>query len=156
MLKMSCSLSYQGAATFETRVVGNLLQVTRTDTATGWNFPLFATCCAPATCRDRDFAVVLTDTVGNGWSGNQLEITDCSGKILASNITMARGRLDGVEICVPDSDGLIVKASGGSRPEEVRWFLLEQHRRVLMAGGALASVSLNCPVGEFFFFLHCY
>jgi len=146
IMKMTCTISHTGSETFTTQVVGNLLKVTRTDTTSGWSFPLYATCCAPSACHDRDFAVVLTDTVGNGWSGNQLEITDCSGKVLATNITMARGRLDGVEMCIPNSDGYIVKVGGGTRPEEVRWFLLEERRRVLMAGGALASVSLNCPV----------
>lgn len=59
---------------------------------------------------------------GDGWEGSTMEITSCTGEVLATGLTVTDGFYKFETECFPfDLSGFIVEVGGGSYESEIYW-----------------------------------
>eukprot|EP01048_Picozoa_sp_COSAG05_P011432 COSAG05_NODE_1077_length_5955_cov_2.032787_1_plen_134_part_00 len=102
-------------------------------------------------CEDNDWDFHMTDTWGDGWSGNTATVSDCEGNVLADPLTLGSGSSGVFDVCLAPSDGYGISVGGGSYASEVGWSLLDSEGNVILTGdgaGTQFTCSCGCDAGK--------
>ena len=93
-------------------------------------------------CRGTILAVTMSDSYGDGWNGNAIEILSCSGEVLNElKLGSSSGSYFEQLVCIEEPDFKVI-VGGGSFPEEVSWSISavtpgnSTAARKIMSGGA--------------------
>ena len=98
---------------------------------------------SPTPCVGSQYKVSMSDSAGDGWSGNELRLLDCDGGVLAEGLTVPPGESEATAVVCTDGDGQIeVEVGGGTWQNEVSWLVTDLSTgAVVLDGGAPADVS---------------
>ncbi|WP_425420558.1 hypothetical protein [Phaeodactylibacter xiamenensis] len=89
-----------------------------------------------ATCNEDEVVVDMSDSFGDGWNGNELEIINDNGDVVAT-ATITGGASGTETFCLPDGC-YTVDVGGGSFTSEVSWDI-SVNGNVALSGGAPES-----------------
>lgn len=67
------------------------------------------------------YRVTMTDSMGDGWSGNELRVLDCDGGLIADGLTVPNGESSAEALVCTGSAGsnIAVECGGGIWKSEV-------------------------------------
>ena len=113
-----------------------LVQVNEYDCASNSTCMTLRATLLSATCNENEVVVDMSDSFGDGWNGNELEIINDNGDVVAT-ATITGGTSGTETFCLPDGC-YTVDVGGGSFTSEVSWDI-SVNGNVALSGGAPES-----------------
>ena len=100
------------------------------------------------------YTVAMSDSWGDGWTGNTLEMYSCADReLLVSGLTVspAQGYSATYEPCLDPAlaGGVEVRVGGGTWQGEVSWAVTLPDGSTMMGAGGGVTRSADCPEGDF-------
>jgi hypothetical protein len=88
----------------------------------------------PPTAGCAEWDLHLSDLGDDGWNGITLNVYNCHGDVVLSDITLSDGSEGTVDVCLEPALGYRFVTDGPS--DDIEWSLSDQSGSVLIAGGA--------------------